>query len=319
MATKRVKIEAAGTDSGSIMREIEAAVPVRGTTRTRVKKPYEDVANKGPDQIDAQEAGQPFVAVPGKSTSKSRLKAAIGASKMPAGLDPEKAMRDAQAVAPEKPKRARKPKVTAEAPVSGIIHDPPGEVEPGDEGLVEALDGQGQPTGYASTVFTMEESHARYSEQVFGIPKDAHVSHMAATEGDTGESPTKPVFEVLERYRTVKAPFHTDAPYTVVVKGQTGSLRFEERDFGRAIDEAKQFHIATARRVSVLRPGMKAVHYYHVKDFNEMRARELVQSMLAGQARADAERRMRPQVVQSHVKPQYGRRTRDDYQHDTFC
>ena len=100
--------------------------------------------------------------------------------------------------------------------------------------------------------------------------------------------------------------FKTDAPYTVVIRGQTGSRLVEEKSMDWALQTAKEAHAATGRRVSILRPGMKAVHLSNVEAFYTMRADEMRHAMAAGQARADALRASQP-PQEPVVRPRFQR------------
>ena len=304
METKRTKIE---PQDQAVM---EAANGKAGTKRTRVKPKFEDINNAPPATPDKEDLSKPFSAYNVKGTETGRLDSSKlnlsntpkEAAKMPAGLDVEKAMVDAREAAPPKPKRARKPKAQEAAA--------PGTIE------AEMLMDGSAPVKHPSemTVDELAEELKEFDTQgALVIPADAKVEYIEPVEGGTSESPTKPIFKVLPGYEIVREPFHTNAPYTVVVRGQTGSRVIEMACQSDALGEAKLEHFCTARRISILRPGMKAVHFFDVAAFYKMRAQELIEAMAAGQARADHERAMRPQEVeQSHVRPQYGRR---DYGH----
>ena len=105
--------------------------------------------------------------------------------------------------------------------------------------------------------------------------------------------------------------FRTDAPYTVIVRGQTGSRLVEEKSLDWALQTAKEAHAATGRRVSILRPGMKAVHLSNVEAFYTMRLAEEAHASAAGQARADALRASQP--TSEPARPRFQRRDGNDY------
>ena len=277
MATKRVAVK-------------ESSVVVGRTTRTKVVKPFQAANDAPPAQISLEEAQVPFqAAVEGKKTStKSRVKAAEAT--MPKGLDPEKAMRDAQAVAPPKPKRARKPKAASSqaAPAPGTM-----EAELMMSGLVQEFKD------------FVEEN----PDTVIPLPAEAVVEVVTA--------PAEPEpFKVLPGYEIVRAPFHTEAPYTIIVRKQGARQELTAKTLHEASSIAKEAHIITGRRTTVLRPGMEAIHFSDVEAFYEMRAAELRNSTAAGQERANREMAKRREELAEKVaqtQPARGRRYDDSY------
>ena len=121
----------------------------------------------------------------------------------------------------------------------------------------------------------------------------------------------KTIFQAGE-ISTERPKFRTDAPYTVIVRGQTGSRLVEEKSMDWAMQMAKEAHAATGRRVSILRPGMQAVHISDVEAFYTMRSAEERHASAAGQARADVLRASQPPP--EPVRPRFQRQDdRNDY------